>query len=202
MSSVALHVRPSKCAACNRPLEIPLFCDACHTLAPADQLSYFEMLGLAPAYDLDAGLLRQRFLQLARAVHPDRFQGADADALQLSLRNSARLNQAFNVLSDSIRRAEYLLEWHGGRSSAQDKRVPQEVLTRSLMLREEFEEATASGNARRPSELKAECLATRDARLARVAELARALPGDEPLRDALRLELNAIRYDAKFLEQV
>lgn len=201
MALTSLKVAPAKCGTCNRPLDAPLFCSNCHALLPADDLGYFELLGVDARFDLDTAALRTRFLERARAMHPDRFPDADPHTQQLSIHNSARLNQAFAVLSDPVSRAEYLLELAGGKPSSQDKRVPPEVLSESLMVREELEEARQASDAFARTRIREQARARRDQRLHRIAELARRLPGDEALRDGLRLELNAIKYDAKMLEQ-
>ncbi|MBK9127900.1 MAG: Fe-S protein assembly co-chaperone HscB [Phycisphaerales bacterium] len=189
---------PAKCTSCERILQTPLFCDACHTLCPADGRSHFEILGVEPTFALDADNLRQRYLQLSREVHPDRQR---PDDLSLSLRSSAQLNEAYRVLSDPLLRAEYLLELCGGASSQQDKAVPQNVLTETLMLRDEIEEARQTGDAAALEAVRARVQATHDAVLARIVGMASELPGDDALRARLRVELNSIRYYQRALSQ-
>jgi len=48
--------------------------------------------------------IRQRFRELARLRHPDRFQGAEKEAAELEFQ---AVTQAFNVLSDPERRRRY-----------------------------------------------------------------------------------------------
>lgn len=182
----------------------PLFCANCHTLYPAEGLNHFELLGLEPAYDLDPAELRRRYLQCSREVHPDHHppQAADnGDAAAVSLRTTARLNEAYRVLADPLLRAEYLLELLGGRSSADDKSVPQQVLTRTLMLREEIEEAREDGDEKALRELRERARSLRDEALTHVADLARRLPGSDETRRELRQRLNAVKYYQKLLEQ-
>lgn len=176
----------------------PLFCEACHTLYPADTATHFELLGVSFRYTLDAAELRQKYLAVSRGVHPDRVGEDDA---ALSLRASARLNEAYRVLSDPLLRADYLLELCGGKSSQDDKTVPPDVLTETLMLRDAIEEAKEAGDKSALAEAKATAKAAYDRIAAHVAELAARLPGDEPLRRELRSTLNSIRYYQRALAQ-
>ncbi len=180
----------------------PFFCDNCRSLSPADGLNYFELLGLAAAFDLDPARLRQSYLQASRRVHPDQ-HGADADAdSELSLRLSAQLNEAHRVLADPVLRAEYLLELLGGKSAKRDKSVPPAVLSATLALQEEIQDAKAANNATAldacRNQVQQRCTAT----LAAIEGLARRLPGDDALRRELRQTLNSIKYYQRLREQV
>jgi len=173
----------------------PLFCGNCGTLQAGNGLNYFELFGLEPAYELDPAELRRRYLSSARSIHPDR--GADA---ALSLEASARLNEAYRVLSDPLLRAEYLLELVGGKSSAADKSVPQEVLDRTLMLREQIEEARLAGDQPTLATLRGQVGLLVDDVLVAVANLARQLPGTDLIRQELRQQLNTVKYYQRLLE--
>jgi molecular chaperone HscB len=193
---------PVKCSSCNRPLESPAFCGSCHALYPADEADYFTLLGLSPCYDLDTAELRRRYLHLARGLHPDRFDPARGADAALSVRLSARLNRAHEVLADPVQRAEYMLEMAGGPAAAQDKSVPPDALAEALELREQLDEARRRGDQPAISAIAARARADRDKALAAVRELATALPGTEQLRAELRLRLNALKYHQKLLEQL
>jgi molecular chaperone HscB len=182
-------------------MDSPLFCASCHTLHPPDGLNLFQIFELTPTFDIDLAELRRRYLRSSRAIHPDH-HGDTATAAALSLHTSARLNEAYRVLIDPLSRAEYLLELAGGNSSGVDKSVPREVLTQTLMLREEIEEARAAGDLERLQNVGAEVLHLRDEALGEMAELARQLPATEPVRQELRQKLNAVKYYQKLAESV
>ncbi len=182
---------PSKCTACHGPMDSPLFCDQCRRLYPADGFNHFELLGFPPAYDLDIATLRQKYLQISRGVHPDRHSESGSS---LSVRLSAQLNEAYRVLIDPALRAEYLLELMGGQSAAEDRGVPPDVLTTTLALREEIQEAKASGDTAALATCGARAREVYDRTLATVADLARQLPGGDDVRRRLRSTLNSIKY--------
>jgi molecular chaperone HscB len=181
-------------------MDSPIFCAACVHLYPADDFDFFELFGLPRTYDLDAAELRRAYLNLARSIHPDRIASASPEAARMSMRLSAQLNQAFEVLSDPVRRAEYLLELAGGRSAAEDKSVPPHVLEESLELREALEEARAAADEPSLLALRSAIERRHAEHLSRVQELARAMPNGETERTALRAELNALRYYQRMLE--
>ena len=63
-------------------------------------MSHYDVLGVAP--DAEAAQVRQAYLRLARAHHPDR-TGGDSDRMQA-------VNAAWAVLGDPIRRRQYDVE--------------------------------------------------------------------------------------------
>jgi curved DNA-binding protein CbpA len=54
-----------------------------------------------------ANQIRERFLDLTREMHPDRFQGSDKEDAEQAFQE---ITQAFNVLSDPSRRREHDIE--------------------------------------------------------------------------------------------
>lgn len=201
---MTLHSEPSdravltKCASCDGPMTSPAFCDNCRSLYPVDRLNHFELLGLEPAYDLDRDTLRQHYLHVSRGVHPDHHGDASST---LSLRLSAQLNEAHRVLADPVLRAEYLLELHGGPSAAENRNVPPEVLSETLLLREQMQEAQTDNDQAALTAVADEARAAHDKTLGEVADLARQLPGNEALRTELRAKLNAIKYYQRLLAE-
>lgn len=201
-SDNAAKAVPIKCTACERTLESPLFCDSCRRLYPADGLNFFELLGIRPTYDIDAEAVRNKYFTLMRGLHPDRMAAGPADVQRLCLRINARINEAYNILMDPVLRAEYLLEIYGGKSAADDKHVPQEVLTESLELREQIDEALVGGDRTALERLRIRIRERFDTAAAEIARLARVLPGTDSDRKSLRGHLNAVRYFRKILEQL
>lgn len=197
---------PDKCSGCDQTLDLPMVCTGCHTLQQTGELTYFELLGLDARFELDPAVLREHYLRLAREIHPDRGGtdgGPAAGPGDLEReRLTARANEAYRTLASPVLRAEYLLELSGGQSAAQDKRVPPELLTATLMIREEIEEARAAGNSALLAALLRKLTSERDRIVHTVGELARLLPGDAAIRGELRLKLNSMRYYDRMIEQI
>ena len=75
--------------------------------------SHFELFGLSPSFEVDRTLLEQRYRELQRSVHPDRFASAgDRERLQ-SVQQAAQINEAYRTLQDPLLRGRYLLQQAG-----------------------------------------------------------------------------------------
>jgi molecular chaperone HscB len=76
-------------------------------------VTYFELLGLSPAFDLDLAALETAYFREQRAWHPDRFVGKPIDKKQTAMQRSVDINQAYNTLKNPLSRAQYLLQLGG-----------------------------------------------------------------------------------------
>lgn len=156
---------------------------------------YFELFGLARAYQVDVAVLQAAYMAISRNIHPDRFALADAAIQSAAMRASAIVNRAYETLKDAFARAEYLLESAGGKTAAQDRRVPPDLLGQVMMMREDLEEARASGDEKRIQSIRADVLEQRRAAQSTVAELCNRLTEQsDEVHDELRLKLNGLKY--------
>lgn len=159
----------------------------------------FDILGLAPRFDLGEGEIRRAYLARAAQVHPDTAGGEeDAEAL------SAELNRAKRTLEDPERRANALLARLGGPAKEEDRSLPSGFLMEMMEVRERMEEAVASGDPARRTEMEAWAAARREAHASRVKALFEKAGGDAPadVLRAIRTELNAWRYVERMIEQL
>ena len=104
--------------------------------------NYFELFGLPVTYVMDSGELSERYRDLQRVVHPDRFASGSDQERRLSMQGSTLINEAFQTLKNPVLRAKYLLSLYGadmsdGKESTQDM----EFLMEQMELREELAEA-------------------------------------------------------------
>lgn len=196
------------CPRCQAALETPLGCAACGALLePAAELDPFAVLGLERRFALEPEALRKRLLRLSRVVHPDYFGGASAELRQRAERNAARLNRAFEVLSDDLARADWLIRALGGPAEGELRDMPRAFLMEVIEWNEALDEARAAGpgspQRERLDGLREELERARAAALARLA--ARLDPPPSGAADALgdaRRELNALRYLRRTLQQI
>ena len=105
-----------------------MFCRYCNSLQ-APTPDYFEFLGLARHLNVDPAQLQKQFYSLSRLLHPDHYTRRGEQEKRYSLEASSILNDAYRVLRDPIRRAEYVLK-EAGFELAEDrsKDVPPELL--------------------------------------------------------------------------
>jgi len=130
---------PDSCWHCGRPASESLFCAYCNRLQPP-ALDYFRFFGLEPRLALDPEDLQQRFYQLSRKLHPDRYLAATPTERQYSLEGAAILNDAYRVLRDPVARAEYVLRREGLEEVSPGRRTPPELLQEIFELNEALEE--------------------------------------------------------------
>jgi len=74
---------------------------------------YFELFGLPVSFIIDMDALAQRYRELQRVVHPDRFASASDGERRMSLQQATLVNEAYQTLRDPLKRAQYLLNLHG-----------------------------------------------------------------------------------------
>ena len=75
--------------------------------------NYFDLFGLPVAYVLDTGALSDRYRELQRVVHPDRYASASDQDQRLALQQATLVNEAYQTLRDPLKRALYMLQLQG-----------------------------------------------------------------------------------------
>jgi molecular chaperone HscB len=83
--------------------------------------NHFELFGMPVGFVLDTGELAARYRELQKVVHPDRFASAGGQSQRLSLQSATMVNEAYEVLKDPLKRAQYLLGLRGVETGAQQK---------------------------------------------------------------------------------
>lgn len=76
-------------------------------------MNYFELFKFSPAFDIDTAVLAERYRELQRAVHPDKFAHDTEQQKLLSVQRTAQVNDGYQTLKDPIRRAEHMLSLRG-----------------------------------------------------------------------------------------
>ena len=101
--------------------------------------NYFEIFQLPREFHLDVAELGERFRQLQKNVHPDKFVNASDREKRLSMQWTAQINAAYSTLKSRLPRAIYLLGLDG--TDIADNPVLDPVfLMEQIELREELEE--------------------------------------------------------------
>ena len=107
--------------------------------------NYFELFALPLQFDIDLLVLREKYRELQKAVHPDRFTAEAAQSQRLALQYTAQANQAFQTLKDPVSRGFYLLELLGHSNQPESATIQDGMfLMRQMELRERMENADAS----------------------------------------------------------
>ena len=72
--------------------------------------THFELFELPVSFEVDLSDLSQRYRELQRVVHPDKFVNASDRERLLSVEKAAAINEAYQILKSPQRRARYMLE--------------------------------------------------------------------------------------------
>lgn len=103
--------------------------------------NYFEIFQLPQQFQVDQELLADRYRQLQRSVHPDKYAGASDRDRRLSMQWTTQINEAYSALKSPLPRAIYLLKLAGidmaGRENAQ---VEPSFLMEQISLREDLDD--------------------------------------------------------------
>jgi molecular chaperone HscB len=109
--------------------------------------NHYALFGLPERFGFEREQLDRAYRALQTDVHPDRHATADDAQRRAALQASARVNEAYRTLKDSVARAEYLLHLHGVDATAgTDTALPLDFLERQLERREAAAEAASAGD--------------------------------------------------------
>lgn len=106
----------------------------------SEQQNYFDMFGLKPAFAVDRAALAQRYRELQREFHPDKYAARSDREQMLAMQYAARINEAHNTLRDPVARAAYLLKLAGVEVSPEQTTADAAFLMQQMELRERLEE--------------------------------------------------------------
>lgn len=124
----------------------PSMSDLAAPAVTADLLNadFFTLLGLPRSFSLDQAALDERFRELQREVHPDRFAAADDAARRASMMLATQINEGYQTLRSPLKRATYLLSLAGVDIGAESNTAMSPAF---LMLQMEWREQVADARA-------------------------------------------------------
>jgi molecular chaperone HscB len=97
--------------------------------------NYFELFGLPVGFEVDPAALAERYRELQRIVHPDRYASGTEQERRLSMQGATLLNEALATLQDPLLRAQYLLRLLGAEAGTGQPMAPA-FLMEQMELRE------------------------------------------------------------------
>src|SRR6478609_942066 len=107
-------------------------------------LDPFDILGIAPTFDVDLAATERRVRDLSRVLHPDKHVAGSPGERRIALGKAVEVNEAWRLIRDPIKRAEAMFRRHGVvmREGAEPKPEP-EFLMEMMEQREALSEARA-----------------------------------------------------------
>jgi len=110
--------------------------------APSLQDDDFALFGVPRRFALDRAVIDERWKQLQRHAHPDRFAHQGPAAQRMAMQWSVRVNEAYQRLRDPLRRAAYWCELQGVPVRAESNTaMPADFLIQQMQWREALDEA-------------------------------------------------------------
>ena len=107
--------------------------------------NHFELFQLPVSFDIDLHDLADRYRELQRALHPDKFASASDRERRLSVQHAAQVNEAFQTLKTSLSRARYMLQLQGiSFDDEKDTTLDPAFLMEQMELRESLAEVKHS----------------------------------------------------------
>lgn len=110
-------------------------------------MRYFELFAIPVDYQIDLATVNKNYLELQRAVHPDRHANSSSRDKLLAVQNAAEINDALQTLKHPVKRAEYMLSELGVDIRAEQQTLQDPLfLMQQMELREELEELSSSSD--------------------------------------------------------
>ncbi|MCZ2496390.1 Fe-S protein assembly co-chaperone HscB [Xylophilus sp. Kf1] len=107
------------------------------------QSNDFVLFGVPATFRQDLALLDERWKELQRNAHPDRFAAQGAASQRLAMQWSVRINEAYRRLRSPLKRAAYLCELNGAPIAAEtNTAMPAAFLMQQMEWREALDDAT------------------------------------------------------------
>lgn len=108
--------------------------------SPDFNQNYFQLFDLPVQFSIDRDVLGDRYRQLQRELHPDRYTGAADHEQRVAVQYSAFVNEAYAALRTPLPRALYLLELAGmTQQEISRQQVDGGFLIEQMELREKLE---------------------------------------------------------------
>lgn len=162
--------------------------------------NYFTLLGLPVSFDLDVVLLERQYFTLQREYHPDRFVHRPQQERLQNMQKATTINEAYHILKDQLKRAEYLLKLEGIKESKPDEALLAEAMRQREALMEAESPAQIEKLERRAHEQRKHYIenigkAFSNKRFTEASQLTIQLKYAEKLKDEIRLKKQNIGHD-------
>ncbi|MCW8919310.1 MAG: co-chaperone HscB [Gammaproteobacteria bacterium] len=165
------------------------------------QQNHFALFGLEPGFGIDPHYLAERYRELQRQVHPDRFAGASDQERLLSVQQAAQVNEAYQTLKSPLRRARYLLTLRGVELNEQDTRMDPLFLMEQIELREALAAVAGKGDPLAALMALRDTIETKERAL--VTSLTEAFArGDEAALEEARVSVRKLQFMARLNSEV
>lgn len=99
-------------------------------------MNYFELYGLPVNFHPDQNVVKQQFYALSKKYHPDFYINESPEKQEQALEMSTLNNKAFQILKDSGKVLQYVLELKGTITAGENYALPQSFLMEMMEVNE------------------------------------------------------------------
>ena len=116
-------------------------------------MNYFELYDLQPSFQIDNALVKKKFYELSKRYHPDFYVNESVEKQAEILELSTLNNKAYQVLSDPLKRIEYILSLYDLLAEGDKYVLPQDFLMDMMDVNEALMEMEFDHDAIRLADL-------------------------------------------------
>ena len=110
--------------------------------------NYFQLFKQSESFELEVSTLAENYRQLQLEAHPDRFAAASETEKMRAVQLSSYLNEAYDTLKSTLRRAAYLLSLHDvDVEQVEQSDLSMDLLLEQIQLREALDELPKDSSA-------------------------------------------------------
>ena len=117
-------------------------------------MNYFELFNIPVSFIIDDSVLKRAYLLKSRAHHPDFYTLHDDQVQEDMLYQSSRINEAYNILKDPVKRMKYILELHGVIASENEQPLSPDFLMQMMEINEEVMELSLDFDPNKDLEIR------------------------------------------------
>jgi molecular chaperone HscB len=119
-------------------------------------VNYFELYELPVSFGIDEGALKRKFYELSKKFHPDFHVSESPEEQERVLELSTLNNKAYQVLTDPLKRIEYVLGLNDLLTEGEKYQLPQSFLMEMMDVNEAIMEQEFEPDAAALEQIKAE----------------------------------------------
>lgn len=110
--------------------------------------NYFTLFGLVEQYTQSLEVIQQKYYDLQKQFHPDKFIGLSSAEQKLAHDYSAKISDAYKCIKDPFLRAQHLLHCRNQKwdEATANQSLPMEVLLEQMALRETLDALQAKSD--------------------------------------------------------
>lgn len=165
-------------------------------------MNYFELFEIPVSIRPDKDLIKNKFYQLSRQYHPDRFANASEDEQAEALERSSMINKVWKVFQNEDETIRYVLSLHDLIEEEEKYELSQDFLMEVMEINEELmelEDVSTSGQHLDNIQSKLEQLITETYN--HVAEIVENYQETTVSKEKL-LQLKDYYYRKKYLQRI